>query len=555
MKMASSFFASFKKFLVAAIPPWPALLFCATGWLLAFHPMILSGLAQIQTDPGDPRFINYILEYTYHWVRVRPDALNLWNPPFFYPAPNALAYSDLLLTAAPFYWAWRLISFPPDTSFQLWLLTVAALNFFAGYALFNKSFRLGPMAAAVGAFFLAFSSPRISQLHHPQLLIHFFSVGALIALFSAYREQGAGSSKKSALFIAIFYGCAVAQLYSAFYFGWFLALSLAIAVAWMGLLPQFRKQFFSFVRSNAAALTIGGLVSFLLASPLCDHYLKAALQVGVRDYREVHSMVPTLASWFYLGPDSWLYGWLDRLLPIRIPASEHALGVGFLSMALSVIGLIGQRKRLSVGLIALVAATLFVLTTETLSLHLWKYVYGFFPGASAIRSVARVGLMMTLPFSLGMALFVEKGASLKQRPWLAVLLIAAMLEQAHTTPSYDKRAARADVATLVHKINPACETFFYTTTVSERRARELPTTLHTIPNFKFQLDAMWASLDTGIPTINGYSGNVPAGWNLGFITILSPEMERQVGDALRAWIENRFAKKTSVCWIKQPNDQ
>src|SRR4051794_21035649 len=68
----------------------------AVGLLMAHHPMILSGLAGMQTDRGDTRLINYILEHSYLWLRSAPGHEQFWSPPFYYPAPNVAAYSDVL---------------------------------------------------------------------------------------------------------------------------------------------------------------------------------------------------------------------------------------------------------------------------------------------------------------------------------------------------------------------------------------------------------------------------------------------------------------------------
>src|ERR1700678_2044596 len=79
----------------------------ALGVLMVHCPMILSGFWRIQTDLGDTRLINYLLEHGYRWATQRPGHLEFWNPPFFYPEKNAAAYSDVLLTVGPPYWFCR----------------------------------------------------------------------------------------------------------------------------------------------------------------------------------------------------------------------------------------------------------------------------------------------------------------------------------------------------------------------------------------------------------------------------------------------------------------
>ena len=77
------------------------------GVLMAHSPMILSGFRRLQIDLGDSRLIHYLLEHGYLWIRGAPGHREFWNPPFFYPAPNAAAYTDLFLTVGPPYWIYR----------------------------------------------------------------------------------------------------------------------------------------------------------------------------------------------------------------------------------------------------------------------------------------------------------------------------------------------------------------------------------------------------------------------------------------------------------------
>ena len=70
---------------------------CLVGILFANHPMLFSGLSRIQLNHEDPRLINYLLEHGYLWLRGTPLHRELWNPPFYFPATNVLAYSDTML--------------------------------------------------------------------------------------------------------------------------------------------------------------------------------------------------------------------------------------------------------------------------------------------------------------------------------------------------------------------------------------------------------------------------------------------------------------------------
>src|SRR5262249_33271320 len=149
--------------------------------LFAHHPMLFAGMRRVQIDHEDPRFINYLLEHVYQWLRGNPLHRELWSPPIFYPTREVLAFSDTLLSAGPLYWPWRLTGLPADTSFQLWLMTCVSVNYLAFFLLLRRTLGLGVMPVTMGAFLFAFGAPRIVELGHPHLVTHFYSVIAIAA--------------------------------------------------------------------------------------------------------------------------------------------------------------------------------------------------------------------------------------------------------------------------------------------------------------------------------------------------------------------------------------
>jgi hypothetical protein len=146
----------------------------ALGVVMVHHPMIFSGFRRIQTAWMDTRLIHYLLEYGYRSLWSEPGRWEFWNPPFFYPATNVMAYSDTLLCVGPVYWFWRTLGASPDLSFGLWMLSISALNYAAGILLFRRGLRFGVLAAAAGASLVAFGAPRVNQMDRQQLLPCFY---------------------------------------------------------------------------------------------------------------------------------------------------------------------------------------------------------------------------------------------------------------------------------------------------------------------------------------------------------------------------------------------
>ena len=277
---------------------------------MAHHPMIFSGLRRVQVSLIDTRFNNYVLEHCYRWSIGARNHTEFWNPPFFYPARNVAAYSDLLLSVAPVYMVFRACGLPPDTAMQLWMIALSGLNYVLAYHLLGRRFGLAAPAAAVAAFLFAFGAPRINQLGHPQLLPQFLSlvtIDALYGLFAGMPVLGLGGEARI-LWLAAMLGV-VTQLYAGFYLGWFLILALGIAAIVALLGHRLRRVFLATLRRDVFIIAPMALAGGLLLWPLLAHYLAAGREFGPRYYPTVRQFLPDWKALFYLGPDSWLWGW------------------------------------------------------------------------------------------------------------------------------------------------------------------------------------------------------------------------------------------------------
>ena len=141
----------------------PVLRTFVPGLMLAFYPTLLSGFHAVQGEPIDTRLNNYILEHGFQWLLGAEHHVSFWGPPVFYPEAGTLAYTDVLLTVGPLYWAWRALGFLPDTAFQLWTLTITCLNFGSAVLLLRHGLQLSPAATCLGATLFSFPSPSGSR--------------------------------------------------------------------------------------------------------------------------------------------------------------------------------------------------------------------------------------------------------------------------------------------------------------------------------------------------------------------------------------------------------
>jgi hypothetical protein len=492
-----------------------AVLWWAIAMVAAFYPVLLSGGKLMEGYIGDTRLLNYVLEHDYCWMLGDPHHASLWNPPYFYPQPDVLAYCDLLLGAVPWYAPWRLAGFLPDTAYQWWTATILTLDFTLAWLLLRR-LSFSPRAAGAGAFLCAAASPMVSQFGHEQMMAEFYPLLSLLGCVDLVR--GVRPARAAAGVV----GGVVAQIYTAFYAAWFYAFGLAfVAVVSLGV-PAWRRTWLPHWKVLLAAAGVGALA----AAPAVAHYLAASQAVGVRPMAEVHAMLPRLQSWFYMGPFSVVYSFQCRwsLFAVLQHDQEHRIGLGLLTTLLVWTGLLGARQRPVVRAFTLAWIGLFAVTLCLPGgFSVWPLIHRLVPGAAALRAIGRVGVA-TLPVSaLGLALWVDRRSSVR---WVSLVLCLVVLEQLQFVRIYEKQPVRDDVRTLAQAIPPDAPVFCFLP-----RSLGPPRSDLSMLNDKWNADAMWASMACGVPTINGLSGWWPPGWALHPLD--GPLLDEE--SALRTW--------------------
>ena len=702
----------------------------AVGLTMAHFPMVASGLRRVQADVGDTRLINYLLEHDYRWLRGDPNHARFWDPPFFYPARHAAAYTDTMIGAAPFYVPFRIAGIAPDTSFQLWMLTVSTLNYVIMIHLLRRRLGLSVPAASAGAFLFAFGAPRVNLIGHQQHLPHFLSLVTIDALLGLFAGQVTSAWKRALLWLAATAGV-LAQLTSGFYLGWFLVLSLGIAAIAALILPATRGPLLATTRRDAPWLVAAAILAVLVLRPWVAHHQVAH---SPRFLQFVILYLPHPATWLYMGPQSWFESWTGKLTQFKFPhiEFEQRIGVGLVTSLVAALGLWWGRGQPSVRLLVTVAAVVFLCVTplpprplfglsyglvigsvalayagrrerpwalllvvgivlaslcvipfpkelfvgcalgtlvvaaaayvgwerepggrlilgglivglllnlipalDVLAIGLgvggllalaaavlgwrsrrqieavtlgglivfaslvvywwcpvvwqgagltvlaaaaarglpfrppveslvgaltagivtctifheeglaWYFLFAYVPGANALLFVSRVGLMMLIPWGIGLGLFFEGLLARKQRALAVSLGLVCLLEQGVTTPSFDKGENRRFIAALARRVGDgrSDEAFYYS-------PHDSPW-----PSFKANLDAMWAGLLCGKPTLNGYSGGTPKGLRgLEDSNIIDPIDYLWLSDELDRWKATYGRSAGHVRWIGGPFD-
>jgi hypothetical protein len=138
------------------------------------------------------------------------------------------------------------------------------------------------------------------------------------------------------------------------------------------------------------------------------------------------------------------------------------------------------------------------------------------PLANAVRAVTRIMLVIAFPFAIavaGVCSQLELWAGSRTRgAWvLPSLLLAALAVEQAVRPEGLERFSKAEAAHRVRSLEDAVRS-----AGSDVRMFILMTHRkdhYWIPSWcSDQIDGLLASQDLGIPTLNAYSGNWPAGW-------------------------------------------
>lgn len=517
---------------------WPWLLWMG-GMVASLGPMLVTGLGRVTASRGDPRLIHYALEHSWRWIIRHPLHRSFWDPPIYYPYRDVAAFTDVLLGAGPLYWPWRALGIEPVTAFQLWEAAAWSSGFLCAYLLLRRSLGFGTAAAAVGAYLFAFGNFRLANHLHPQLLPQYAVLLGVAAVAGFFRPGQSPARRR--LWIGAFTLAVALQMWTAFYPLFFFGLTTIFAAGAALVWPDTRRRLLDGLRRHGMALAVGGAAAFLLINPLVEAYQETLEEMGSRPSNE--EMMPRPVSWFLPGHSNVLYGGLQANAFDLKAGGNHAGGVGLITALLVATGLWLGRRRATVRLLVTAILVLALVTTLYGGWSPWLPLREVIPGATAIRAVGRVAMVVLLPAAVGLALAV--GALRRRFPgkWGTAVTFAvfAMVaaEQLQTRAWVDKAVELDHIARLTERVPEDCPVF-YMVCVGPHDCRYAP------------WDAMWTALNTERPTVNGRYGNTPPGYQLTHARAESRQENRRLRQALDLWLHDQRIEPDTVCWVTQP---
>ena len=487
----------------------------ALGLAFLYRGFWFSGGELLQGDPGDGRLTAFIAT---HWLD--PLRWGSWTDlGMFYPVTETIGYSDWLFVHGMLTWPFAVSGLSPEVAFQWALITLSAI----GYAGMVTLLRAGPgvpwVWAIAGGFVFAFGNGVQVAGSHPQLAPVMLLPVIALALLASWRSIHAVGRWLWAASAGAVTGLLVV---SAFYIFFFLMLLVAIGVMIILLWPAMRRMVTADPRRLMTVVSgsILGVLPFVVWS--APVYLRAlAIGGGQRSDADILYWSLSPKDYINVTNSNAVWGWLiDRIYPAdqlwRAQPSEWGYAptpAVWILVLLAIIAGWHMRRRWQtwdrIGMAALGTGIIL----EFLLLRIgpvfpWTLIAQL-PGATAIRALGRLQLVAALVLIVGITILLSRWvriASTERRwvtPLAAAVLVFVCFEQVNLAPPQTNGPDRRMMLNSISAPPFECATFVV---LQPTKPDDLsPTT---------QIDAMIVSRNIGIPSMHGYTGIEPPGWNL-----------------------------------------
>lgn len=500
----------------------------------------LSGFDTFFGDRGDARGFVYFCEHWYQWTIGNTKLL---SPEIFYPTKRTLAYSDLLVGFAVPFSFFRALGFGMFASVEIVVILVTFLSYCAAFLLLYRTLGFNLVASCAGAMFFAFNSPKFHQTIHLQLQ-YVLLLPLMFALVISFAKQTETSDqRRAAVLMSLAALCFNLQLATTFYYAWYFVLwtiiFLALAFAFSGT----RRFILNVVGRFWRPLLIASAVFLASFVPIVLLYLPT-IKVGTwYEYDFTAQMIPDWRALLIMGDGNYLWGRLSSALtPDPMPGTwgELKVGIGLLPslawIVLTVYAVRWSTRKTSTAFLGvmIIATTIFYLIGFKYGGHSpWFYLYQYFPGAGAIRAVARYVIFLALPMSIAFAYALDRGlkyASQSKRRALTAIIVAVaafgIFEQFGVNKisgtGFSTRVEESYLKTMASSLPADCGSFYVATSARANHSTA-----------EYQYDAMLISIVSGVPTLNASSSQFPPGWNMYFVK--NPDYEANV----KNWIDSR----------------
>lgn len=487
-----------------------------------------------------------------HWYQTLVGNHAFSNLNFYFPSGNQLGYSDAFFTTGIIAIPFRIFG---ATAIQSWtyanVLVVIICLFFAckffGIILRNRTY------AALLTLLVASSYPFIAQMGHLQTVGYLLAFPLVFYLLRAYQDPSK-MVLNTFISILLFQVLALTSWY-AFVFVCAIGLILAgLLVLFFGV-NEFQEKILIAFRDLNENLRLTSKFNKALmlftAIPLpllwMSIYSVGFGKVTNKTYEEFVFYAPRWGDLFNSTNQSWgVQKYFNDLTQQSIVgSSERALGITpilFLATLILVFTLIlpsstfkpGNRKFTSVLVSASVIPSL-ILVTDEAGHSLWRFIWAHIEPIRSIRVPFRISVFTT--WILLFAIFFALSKLKVRKFYVFAVFIFILLDTWRPIPSTWSETEELSLSGRIvinSIVDQKCGYFFLNPSLSN----ESP--------WITQVEAMTIANMTGIPTVNGYSGNWPDAWPI------QEYWGRATESEIKQWV-NKSPKSTDLigCYIEQ----
>ena len=497
---------------------------------LIYHfDMVQSGFDLLPGDGGDA-LLNILAADS--WGDVFRGETALRQNRIYYPFRAGRGFTDLSLTLYLLELPWRMIGMDMFTAAQTVCLLLWGFGILSMFYLLRRILHLNFTAALGGALMCFYCNACYVKLLHTQFF--FLGLLPLLAILVIRYCQLWTSERHFRRVICgmgailTFAWIAYSNFYTAFFaglFGGIFFVIYAILLAKRGVL----KSLVMPVRPvEIAALTLWGV---LLFAPFGYIYAPLMNDDYERIWTAAQGTLPTLADIVNIGPQNLLWGKLYDFAfpPVHKYVYENYHGLPLLTLAAVIFSLWyfrRERQKIRPVFLALTIsmAVMYILSVKFAhGISLWYFIWKYVPGGSAIRAGGRIYVFLMFPLMIWLWWMLDRYCrrfSVRKRHiFCGILLLILLTDNFNNITIYGWK--RSEALAAMQKIPPP---------PSEMKCFYITDSAGGVPEHnnwgKYGLIAWHIARYHKTFSINGYSGNYPAGFQA--LDPLSPDYSKEI---------------------------
>jgi hypothetical protein len=443
----------------------------------------------------------YVLENGFKWLSGET---SLWNPLFFWPNRGMAGLSDLHLGGLFLYSIPRFLGVSKFHSMQIWMISGVILSSCSSYAV-ARLLKFGVFSSCVCALVYASSLPIASQVGHAQLLQRWAAPWALLSVLPfpliAWRRI-------DRLLVFVIATCIQYLCNPGLAIG-LVAVSGIIFISGRLLQLRVKPVVKKVDHKSTAVLFLCSIVLLMVSLYVSLRYFHVKSEYGLtRSNGEIWDYSPVLKSLF-LSDYSKYWKFISYQIFVDGGRFEMNMFVGVAVCLLFFVGVFNSvifSKEIRSALLASIVITfLLIVRFGDSSLYI---VLSRVPGLDSMRAPARFWLIVLLPIGLISAQGMEFILRNRVRRFggsfvLVLIVLECFFINTNSVSKQDFEYPVEKLQILVQeKISQADRVGIESFVVAQN------------PNFGIFLDtdAMLVSQKLGLPTLNGYSGFIPSGY-------------------------------------------